>query len=462
LKKPVSLRAALTTLTILLTVFAVLVAGTLVVVTTILRHTMAGVGASVESIRLAEDAEIDLLLHERARDLLVRRDLEGDLQRKLVEAQQFVTAEDEVAALAEAKSRIDAYIAVAHDPLGAAAEQAARHEAAYGALERLITMNVAQSNAAQQEAARWDALANLIGIGIGVPLVVVAGALLVWLRGRAFAPIFALAAVMERFGRGDRDARAAEQGPRELREMCARFNEMASAIAAQRQAQMAFLGGVAHDLRNPLSALQMAVALLRLDEPHPSEDRVRQTVERIGRQITRMERMLGDFLDMAKIEAGQLELRMETHDARSIVEEVVGLFEGTSERHQLEVRLPDRAVPVRCDHLRIEQVITNLISNAIKYSPPGSTIEVALDAGADEVELSVADHGVGISEEDRACIFEPFRRVGPSTEAVPGMGLGLFVVRKIVEEHRGRIEVDTAPEEGSTFRVFLPIGRDRG
>jgi signal transduction histidine kinase len=458
-KRPASLRSTLATLIVVVTALALLVTSALVGLTTILHRTTQDSGASVESVRLAEEAEIDLLLHGRATDALVKADIEGGLRRKLLEARRFVTTRDEIGVLAEAQSQVDRYIAASRNPKESIAERTARHEAAYAVLDRLVSINVAQSKAAQQDAARLDRLANIVGIGVGALLMVAIGALVIWLKRRAFEPIFDLAAAMERFGRGDRDVRAAERGPRELREMCSRFNEMASSIEAQRQAQIAFIGGVAHDLRNPLGTLKMTFAVLGSDERPRSEDRLRPMIERIDRQITRMERMLDDFLDVAKIEAGELDLRLDTHDARKIVEQVVPLFERTAQEHSVEVRTPDDVVPVRCDPFRIEQVITNLLSNAIKYSPAGSVVEVALDARAGELELSVTDHGIGISEADRLRLFEPFRRVGRSKEAVAGVGLGLFVVRKVVELHGGRIEVKSALGSGSTFRVFLPNGR---
>lgn len=458
MSKRASLRSTMAAAMVIVTVLALLVSGALVTLTTALHRATAASSASVESVRLAGEAEIDLLLHQRARDPLVRRGIEGDLRGKLVEARRFVTNSDEARVLSEAADQVDEYMASTRDPQRSAEEVAAREEAAYGALESLVTVNVAQSKEAQRDAARWDSVGNLLGIGIGALLILVAGAVIVWLRGRAFAPVLALAHAMERFGRGERDVRAAERGPRELREMCVRFNEMASAIAAQRQAQIAFLGGVAHDLRDPLAAIQMSVALLDPDKRLPPEDRIRQTVARLSRQIVRMERMLGDFLDVAKIEAGELELRLETHDARALGEQVIDLFEDAGQ-DRLEVRLPDHGLLIRCDSLRIEQVLTNLISNAIKYSPSGERVEVVLESRGEELVLSVTDHGMGISEEDTARLFEPFRRVGLSKEMIPGVGLGLFVVRRIVEAHGGRIEVQSSPGKGSTFRVFLPASR---
>lgn len=461
LSKPaVSLRRTLSMLTLAVTAIAVLVASALIGVTTALHTTFTGSSASVESIRLAMGAQIDLLMVERESDPLVQQNREGALERKLIRAREFVVSEDEATVLAQAEARVAAYVEAAHDPTRTAAERALQQDAAYGALEDLVTVNLEHSKDAEREADLWDESANVIGVGTSALVVALAIVLLSWLRGRAFEPVLELADTMDRFGRGDREARAAERGPRELREMCIRFNEMAIALAAQRQAQLTFLGGVAHDLRNPLSALEMSVAFLLVDGPTRSPERVQQTVERIGRQITRMKRMLEDFLDFAKIEAGLLDLRFEACDARRIVEEVVELFEGMSQDHALEVRLPAEPALVHWDHVRIEQVLTNLVSNAIKYSPSGTRVEVSLEPQADQIELRVVDHGMGMAPKDLARIFEPFRRVGLSNGNVPGVGLGLFVVRKIVEAHGGRIDVESTVGRGSTFRVVLPTGLD--
>jgi signal transduction histidine kinase len=293
-------------------------------------------------------------------------------------------------------------------------------------------------------------------MGVGALLLTAAVVVLAWLKHRAFAPLFSLADIMERFGRGDRDARATETGPLELQEMSRCFNEMASALAMQRQRQIAFLGGVAHDLRNPLSALKLSVASASPNRPLPPEPRLRQILEKIGRQIVRLERMTGDFLDMASIESGEMELNVEVHDAREMVRAVVDLHDGGAPDSRIRIALPAEPLLFECDPLRIEQVLTNLLSNAMKYSPPNTEIEVALEPLPGEVVLRVTDQGVGILEGERQSVFEPFRRVGLSKGAVPGVGLGLYVVRRIIEAHRGLIEVESVPGSGSTFRVFLP------
>jgi two-component system sensor histidine kinase MtrB len=455
--KFVSLRSTVAIGTLVVTALAVVMAGALVMLTSILDHTTAGAVESVESVRLAQESRVILLQYERAEVPLIQAEFEVALRSRLERAHDFVATDEEAAALAEAERHVTAYLELFHDPSHSEAALLDAHQGAYGALKQLTQINVDQAKAAQREASRWSSLADAIGVAAMVVLVLVSGGLLLWFRGRAFEPILQLAECMERFGRGDHEARAIERGALELREMCRHFNEMADAIAAQRHAQMAFLGGVAHDLRNPLSALQMSVVLLLANRSLCADAENRQAIERIGRQIKRLDRMVGDFLDGAKIEAGLLELRIEVYDARTIVEEVVELFEGLSAKHPLRVRTPDEALLICCDHLRLEQVLTNLISNAIKYSPAGGVVEIELRPHAGELELSVTDHGVGIPEEDRMALFEPFRRGGLSSEAVPGVGLGLYVVRKIVEAHHGRIEVESAPGRGSTFRVYLPL-----
>jgi signal transduction histidine kinase len=114
-------------------------------------------------------------------------------------------------------------------------------------------------------------------------------------------------------------------------------------------------------------------------------------------------------------------------------------------------------VVVRCDGTRLEQVLHNLVSNALKYSPTGSSVELRVAQEGEEAVLSVVDQGIGISSEELRHLFAPFRRTSRAREVAPGVGLGLSVARRIIEAHGGRIEVDSRPGAGSTFRVRLPL-----
>ena len=237
--------------------------------------------------------------------------------------------------------------------------------------------------------------------------------------------------------------------------MSRRFNQLAAALAAQRRAQIAFIGGVAHDLRNPLTLLKLSLDIVDPKGPMPEEPMLRRVLEKVQRQVHRLERMVGDFLEVAKSETSELQLVLGTHDARTIVHEAVDLFASAVPHQRFVVCVPDQPTPLRCDALRLEQVVTNLISNAIKYSPGDTPVEVAVATADDSVCFEVRDHGSGLSDDDKKHIFEPFRRAGVGSHLVPGVGLGLSVVRRIVLAHGGRIEIDSAPGEGSTFRVVL-------
>jgi signal transduction histidine kinase len=333
-----------------------------------------------------------------------------------------------------------------------------RFAAAQKALDTLRHLNTEKARSGEQRAADLDLLANILGAGVGVMVLSISGMIVWWMRLQVFRPIMALGGVMGRFGRGDRAARADEVGPAELREMARRFNEMAAALAEQRDAQLAFLGGVAHDLRGPLFALRMSLAAVRPDLPLLPEQRLRRMFALIDRQTVQLERMVGDLLDSARIEAGQLELRLELSDGRALVREIAEPFEGSS-RLRLELSLSE---PLRCDPLRVQQVLSNLLSNACKYSLPGGEVEVRFERIADEALLAVTDHGIGMSAEDQRHLFEPFRRLGPSRGHIPGVGLGLSVVRRIVDAHGGRVEVESAPGRGSSFRVYLPLAGPTG
>jgi two-component system, OmpR family, sensor histidine kinase MtrB len=456
-RRSVSLRSFLIASLVLGCLLAALVSAALVLLTTSLHRATVSAAGAVEGVRLAAEAEIDLLLHQRTVDPLVRRNLEGDLLGRLVAGRRLATDEEEIQAITSALDRAEAYFAAARDPERAGGNLAASQAAAFDALDGLVDLNVEQAREAHRQATAWDRMANGIGALSVVALVLLVALLPSWLQRRAFSPLFSLAATMERFGRGDREARAQERGATELREMSRRFNEMAAALAARRQEQVAFLAGVAHDLRNPLSALQMSIAMLDVGRPLPEEGRVRQVVARIDRQISRMDRMIGDFLDMARIEAGELSLELARHDGRDIVRHAVELFEDAGRR--IELSLPSQPLAVMADGLRLEQVVTNLVSNAMKYSPAGSPIEVALEPAGDEIVLRVTDRGVGISEGDRPRLFEPFRRIARSAGQAPGVGLGLSVVKRIVEAHGGQVELDSRLGHGSTFRVRLPAPR---
>jgi signal transduction histidine kinase len=300
----------------------------------------------------------------------------------------------------------------------------------------------------------WNRVANITGITAVVVLLVGVAGTLAWLWRGALQPLMTVIDTVQRFAKGDANARAAEEGPSEIRQIAVAFNDMAASLGRQREDQLAFIGGVAHDLRTPLNTLQVAVALL--DQPGSDPVRVRA---RIRRQLERLERMIGDLLDRTRIETGRLDLRRDECDLRDVLARVVDVQRECEPMRTFRLLLPHEPVSVQCDALRIEQVVNNLLSNAVKYSPESADIEILLERASSAATLSVRDHGIGIAVADRPKVFEPFRR-GGNVGNIGGTGLGLSVTRKIVEAHGGCIQVSSEPGAGSVFSVRLPLISD--
>jgi nitrate/nitrite-specific signal transduction histidine kinase len=240
-----------------------------VLITSLLHRSNEFLAATIDSILLTEEAEIDLLLHDRETDPHVQRESAGRLLSHMTRVRQHVTTTEEARILDEAERSIAAYLQVVGKV--DAADREVHLRRAFEALERLVAITGDQSNEVLQQASRWDDLANTLGTATTVLLLVVMAWSLWWMRSRVLKPLLGLAVTIERFARGDRGARATESGSAELRDIARRYNEMAMVLASQREDQIAFLGGVAHDLRGPLSALAMAISLIDDDGPPPAE-----------------------------------------------------------------------------------------------------------------------------------------------------------------------------------------------
>jgi len=456
------LRSILISAISLLAILTLAFSASLVTMGSYLRHVADDFERSTESVRLIQEIEIDLLAYDRTIDPATRASLDASILGGLNTAQRFVDTPEEQSELDRANQNIRAYLtrtsANPQDPPRATASITPELTPALVALRELSSENAKQARDVLTEATRWDQRADFLATSLGLAVLVGVTAILVWLRFSAFQPIFAIESAMRRFARGESEARAPERGSVELQTIARSFNALTEELLRRQKDQLAFLAGVAHDLRNPVSVLKMAGALIPSDQPLPSEDRVRQMLARVDRQVSRLDRMLGDFLDAARIQSGVLEIRVEEGDARAIAHNVFDLFHAVSPAHRLSLSLPTEPLRLRCDPMRVEQVLNNLVSNAIKYSPDGGQVILHLTPAGEEVVFSVSDEGIGISAEERLRLFVPFRRGGVAKEWISGVGLGLCVAKRITEAHGGRLEVESALGRGSTFRVCLPRG----
>ena len=440
-----SLRRNLSVALYVLGIIALVAALSLVAFTTYMSDAVTTLSDAVRSVYLTQRAEIDLLLHARTANRVVRASAEEDLRQKLSEARQYADGPRELEELSNAEKNVDTYLQATHQTGNASNQSLPEFEPAMDSLHQVVETNLTQADEAQRQAERLDQIGDRMGIIVACLLIAGVTAVSIWLVMFPFRPVFTIRDAMRRFALGDRSARAPESGPDELRIIASQFNSMADSIARQRENQLAFLAGVAHDLRNPLSVLKLSTMTT-------SPDRL----PIMKRQVDYLNRMIGDLLDASRIEAGRLEIRTEQADARTLVREAYELFRDVSPKHTLSINVPEEPVRLVCDPLRIAQVLNNLVSNAIKYSPQGGRVEISLQDSADEAVISVSDQGLGIPADERHHIFEPFRRGGLSKDQIPGIGLGLSVARRIVEAHHGRLDVQSEVGCGTAFYVRLP------
>lgn len=469
-----SLKAVLSAILTLLGAIVLTAVGSLLLLTSYLHRVTTNLESSVEGVRVAEELEVGLLTYYRQGDAQLHQPpdsrttplnhLEAQLRVKLDEMDPLAYTAEEQALVRDIRQKVNAYLAAYHQTNETSPGQVAREvgpllDDALSTLEELVAFNVGEARDAQRQAYRWDRIADVSGSTVAVLLLVGMAIVLIWVRRVVLRPVLQVSQAMRDFGAGRKRIRAPEAGPAELREMAHTFNEMASSLSRQQEDQLAFLAGVAHDLRNPLSALKMSTALADPGRSDTSPERIQKMFVLVRRQVARLDRMVGDLLDSTRIEAGKLELRFEERDARELAHAVVELYRSTGPSHQLSLSVPESPVLLRCDGTRIEQVLNNLVSNALKYSPEGTRVEMTVLQQGDEALLSVSDEGIGISAEEQRQIFAPFRRGPGARDQAPGAGLGLSVARRIVEAHGGLIEVDSQPGQGSVFRIRLPLTR---
>lgn len=225
-----------------------------------------------------------------------------------------------------------------------------------------------------------------------------------------------------------------------------------------------FLAMAAHELKTPVTSLkgfaQLAVRLInKADNPDLSQ--IRQAMQVIDQQSDKLTNLMQSLLDVSRIESNRLAVDLKVGDVSSIVRDAVEKLAVTSGRHNILVQAPSSA-PALVDSVRLEQVITNLIDNAIKFSPDDKPIEVdVLTPASDTVQLSVRDYGIGIPPEQQKMIFERFYQAhGNGSRG--GMGLGLFICKHIVDIHGGTLRVESADGGGTRFSVTLPVGIQTG
>jgi signal transduction histidine kinase len=284
------------------------------------------------------------------------------------------------------------------------------------------------------------ALGALLSLGLGIVF-----------AGRASRPVRQVTGAARALAAGERAVRLDTRRADEFGELGHAFNAMADAVQAQEQLRQSFAAEVAHELRTPLTVLRSQVEGLRVGVLQPTGPALGSLEEEVGR----MTRLVADLQVLSAADAAGFSLDRAPTQLDGLVKQVAGEFAGLFEG--AEVRLETDLAPLTAplDRVRVSQVVANLLSNALKFTPQGGQVRVQLQADGDHAVLRVADSGPGIPAEELPHVFDRFWR-GPTARA-SGTGIGLTVVRELVAAHGGTVEAASQPGHGATFTIRLPL-----
>ncbi len=276
------------------------------------------------------------------------------------------------------------------------------------------------------------------------------------LSRRMTSPIGALAKAAKRLGRGDLSQRVQLGSKGEVAALAQAFNTMAADLEHDEQLRRNLVADVAHELRTPLSNIQGYLEAIRDRVMKPNA----ATIRSLNEEVALLSRLVNELQDLSLAEAGELKLVYQAEDITKLVKQAVTPLQPqlTAKELSLSLDLPDNLPPVNIDLQQVNQVLHNLLENAVAYTHKGGTINVVAAKQGDWVEVSVSDTGEGIPAEDLPNIFERFYRVDKSRARVTGgSGLGLTIAKRLVEAHGGTIKVQSKLGKGSRFSFTIPV-----
>jgi signal transduction histidine kinase len=286
----------------------------------------------------------------------------------------------------------------------------------------------------------------------GTAVLLIIGSLVV--INRMMRPALALTSAAAAFGSGDFSTKAPVLHDDEMGALARTFNNMAADIADRENNRQQFVAMVVHDLKNPLLVVEMSGRMLR--QSVENKQQRNSYLDAIEAEVKRLRGIVRDLTDDIQVASGRFSVRKAPVELTALVRQLVQTQAEAFSSHEIVLQASGECV-VLGDAGRIERVAQNLISNAVKYSAPGKRVTVRVETKEQFVVLSVSDEGPGIREEDLRVLFQPFGRGRSADTFAEGTGMGLYIVKRIVEAHDGRIEVQSELGHGSTFRVSLPL-----
>ena len=278
-----------------------------------------------------------------------------------------------------------------------------------------------------------------------------------YLSQRVVRPIRAMTAASQHIAAGNYDERVQEDSDDELGRLASSFNQMTSQLQQVESMRRQLIGDVAHELRTPLTAIKGSMEAL-LDKKLPAS---KETYHQIYLEAERLNSLVDDLQELSRVEAGAYDMRLHPVKLAALTKMLIKRFARQfEEKHVvLTIELPADLPPVLADEQRILQVLSNLISNALRYTPAGGEVTVTCSQQGDQVRTTVKDTGIGIPQEHLSHVFTRFYRIDKSrSRQAGGSGIGLTIAKHLVESHGGQIWVESAGrDKGSAFTFTLPI-----
>jgi signal transduction histidine kinase len=227
------------------------------------------------------------------------------------------------------------------------------------------------------------------------------------------------------------------------------------------EAKSTFISVISHELRTPVSLMKGYASTLRREDAEWDRDTVLNGLQVIEEEADKLAKLIDNLLDVTRLQAGTIKMKFSPVQIDRLAERVAERFQTQTELHTIRTSFPADLPPVYADEGRIEQVLANLLSNALKYSPEGGEVVISGEVVKNRLQVSVSDEGIGMSVDQQERVFERFYRVDNAlSRETQGAGLGLYIVRSIVEAHGGTIWLESEPGQGTTFTFTLPLSQE--
>lgn len=439
-----------------------------------MRHETGHMRKSVSSVRVAEQLRASFLEYDRygilysisgsERYLQLQDTSRKTIDALLKEAAWVEANSDAIEIVNEAKNSISEYFNMRQrwkdlniTPVEYVELSSPRLKEVMEVMGRLTRANVREANVARTNIFKLENLSLKFTMVLFVLFITFTGALVFLTNEFFFKPIRQIEKFLLNFVKG-KETPMPEQRSAETQYIADDLISLTRYVKEEDERRMHYVAGIAHDLRSPLTAFLNQLEMIELLSQHESADKARlaKPIQNSKEQVERLNDYIDQILDASMVHAGAFELEMELCNICELLTTVVEQWKSIHEERTFKLEC-EESVAIVCDKRRMEQVLNNLISNALKYSREEHPIKAHVRKVGEWVEIVIEDFGIGVPEDELDEVFLPYKRSKLAKELATGTGLGLSNVKRIVEAHHGEVFLESESEQGSRFYIRLPL-----